>query len=110
MKIKLISFETRETLDRPQLASPSNVRNGSFPTTLPLKEKARKEIARNVCEKVQSWIPHLAFQVSKRWSMEKSTSCAIAFSRAFNSLPANRLDKCNEKYRAIHLAFKIPRC
>lgn len=30
------------------------------------RKRRAKEIARNVCEKVQSWIPHLAFRVSKR--------------------------------------------
>jgi len=65
-----------------------------------------KEIARNACEKVQSRILYLAFQVSKQHSIEKLVSCAIAFSRERAKLVNYyRLDKCNMKYRASHLAF-----
>lgn len=92
---------------RPRLASPSNVRNEPFPTTrgLPPREKAAKRIARNACEKVQSRILHLAFRVSKRRSIEKSASCASAFS--VNELVSCRgLDKCNVKCRAPQLELK----
>ena len=65
-----------------------------------------KEIARNACEKVQSRILYLAFQVSKQHSIEKLVSCAIAFSRERAKLVnCHRLDKCNVKCRAPHLAF-----
>lgn len=51
MKIKLFSFEMRETLDRPQLASPSNMRNESFPHYFAFGRKRRTKRSRGVYAK-----------------------------------------------------------
>jgi len=79
-EIKLLSFAARDSRS-PSVRKSFQREKRAFSHYYHTEGEGGKEIARNVCEKVQSRILHLAFRVSKRHSIEKSASCAIAFSR-----------------------------
>lgn len=81
MKKSNCSHLSRGILDRPQPTESFQREKRAFSHYYYADGEGGKEIARNACEKVQSRILHLAFRVSKRRSIEKSASCAIAFSR-----------------------------
>lgn len=78
-EIELLSFAARDSRS-PSARKSLQREKRAFPH-YSAEGEGGKEIARNACEKVQSRILHLAFRVSKRHLIEKSESCAIAFSR-----------------------------